>query len=929
MPEFLDSTGKIVFLGRELGRGGEGIVYEVVDKPELVAKIYHEPISDDKAEKLRQMVALQSEKLLRLAAWVTEVLHVAPSGKVAGFLMPRLNSGNAVHELYNPKSRRKHYPEADWRFLVRAAANLARAFSVVHTHGHAIGDVNHGNVLIARDATVRLIDCDSYHLNAPEQSFLCEVGVSTHTPPELQGKSLREVERTANHDAFGLSVMIFQLLFMGRHPFSGTYLGDGENTLENSIKESRFAYGDDAANRLMRQPPGTLPLAAVSTQAAKLFERAFLTVENRPSAREWVETLENLEENLHGCSINSAHYFYKGLSKCPWCALEAQTGVLFFAPRFTGEFSADGELDLVTLGRLIDAIKPPELSQNLPVLTQNQLVPATPTLPLSQKIEEALEGYNLGLGVFLVVLGFSVFWLTAIAGIGFLCPLGFLILFICLHVTSSLTRKAREAAQLALDESHYKWQSFKEEWQKTAQAKSFETARAELKKFVQEYRELPSLRDKKLKKLGAAGYEEKLEIYLKTYSIRRADTIEIDGERLEILRENGIRTAADITKKKFNKIPYFSHFHKRKLFEWRDELEKKFVYKPFEKLSKGEVEEVETEVASIRRHLETKIREGFPKLQQISVQIGRKYNDLAMQSETLAARLAQAESDFKRVLKIKSKTNTWTVAVVVTALLIGIPVNIYNHSQSRELESFQNQRDGYGIKSTENFLANTAKTYKNEKEKEYEDWGEAATFYYSGEAHFSGGRFKDAVNEYRRAIRLNPEVGVFHQRLGDSYYQLHRFSEAVQYYKNAEQLDENNAKLMFYLGVAYKKTGQIDKAISALERAAKLDYQDQSIFYELGLALKETGKTKQAIENLQKAVYLDDDLTDAHYEIGLCFVQMGERNKAWYEYEKIQYKDKELARKLLVKFQAKFSGEKGYSEPMLVVKENDLPEVKP
>ncbi len=306
---FLDSKGEIIFLGKEIGRGGEGSVFEVKDRADLVAKIYHEPIDEEKAEKLRLMAHSKNDKLLRLAAWVTEVVYFENRQEVAGFLMPKLDFGKAIHELYNPQSRRKIFPEADWRFLVRAAANLARAFSVVHSHGHAIGDVNHGNVIIAPDATVRLIDCDSYHFNAPEKSFFCEVGVSTHTPPELQGKTLREIARTANHDSFGLAVLIFQLLFMGRHPFSGAFLGDAENTLESSIRERRFAYGDGAKSRLMKQPPGTLALEAVSAPIAALFERAFLETENRPTAREWIENLDNLAQNLHQCPVNAKHFF--------------------------------------------------------------------------------------------------------------------------------------------------------------------------------------------------------------------------------------------------------------------------------------------------------------------------------------------------------------------------------------------------------------------------------------------------------------------------------------------------------------------------------------------------------------------------------------------------------------------------------------------
>lgn len=336
MLEFYTSNQEIIRLAKELGRGGEGAVFEVVGRPELVAKIYHEPVSPDKAAKLQYMAACHDEQLLQLTAWVSEVLFEQSNhNKIVGFLMPRLEFDFLpLHELYTPRSRRLFFPTIDYRFLVRTAANLARAFAIVHAHGHAIGDVNHGNVVVSTDTSVKLIDCDSYQINTREaKNYLCEVGVSTHTPPELQGCSLRGVERTANHDLFGLAVLIFQLLFMGRHPFSGKWMGaGGDQTLEEAIKERRFAYGAGAADaRQMLPPPGTLLLEELPPRIAELFERAFLEIEERPRSEEWIKALEELQQQIIKCKRDDEHYYWQQLQLCPWCELEKITGVEFFA----------------------------------------------------------------------------------------------------------------------------------------------------------------------------------------------------------------------------------------------------------------------------------------------------------------------------------------------------------------------------------------------------------------------------------------------------------------------------------------------------------------------------------------------------------------------------------------------------------------------
>ncbi len=42
MKQLYDGEGRPITLTRELGRGGEGAVWEIAESPTLVAKVYHE-----------------------------------------------------------------------------------------------------------------------------------------------------------------------------------------------------------------------------------------------------------------------------------------------------------------------------------------------------------------------------------------------------------------------------------------------------------------------------------------------------------------------------------------------------------------------------------------------------------------------------------------------------------------------------------------------------------------------------------------------------------------------------------------------------------------------------------------------------------------------------------------------------------------------
>src|SRR6185437_14078277 len=99
-----------------------------------------------------------------------------------------------------------------------------------------------------------------------------------------QGQRFDRVQRRPIHDNFGLAVLIFQLLFLGKHPFAGRYSGSGDMPLERAIGEFRFAYS--SAPNGMQPPPGAPLLSDFPDEIASYFERAFgrAGIAARPSA---------------------------------------------------------------------------------------------------------------------------------------------------------------------------------------------------------------------------------------------------------------------------------------------------------------------------------------------------------------------------------------------------------------------------------------------------------------------------------------------------------------------------------------------------------------------------------------------------------------------------------------------------------------------
>ena len=167
-----------------------------------MAKIYHKPLEDAQAGEAAADGPGVQRGLKGISAWPTDVLCTRPGGPVVGFLMPRIADAEPIHKVYGPTHRKETFPQADWRFLVRAAKNLAAAFYVIHQYGYVIGDVNEGNILVNDKACVRLIDCDSFQVRSKTACTTARSGSHSSRRrnsrnPETSGSSGRRTTTTS------------------------------------------------------------------------------------------------------------------------------------------------------------------------------------------------------------------------------------------------------------------------------------------------------------------------------------------------------------------------------------------------------------------------------------------------------------------------------------------------------------------------------------------------------------------------------------------------------------------------------------------------------------------------------------------------------------------------------------------------------------
>lgn len=231
-------------LGAVIARAGEGTIYEVDSRHDVVAKVFHPELKGlaEKRAKISAMTRLppplgtQPDGFVVLA-WPSKLID-EPDGRT-GFLMPRIDTSSAVeiHCISNPSHRADPRPSTPqwtkhitWQHLLTIASNLCLAVDAAHQAQAVIGDFQERNILVSDTARVTLVDCDSFQFTDDAgRQFLCGVGRPEFTAPELADVDLRQHPRETSSDLFALAVHIHLLLMGGNHPFlRGTWTKPGD-----------------------------------------------------------------------------------------------------------------------------------------------------------------------------------------------------------------------------------------------------------------------------------------------------------------------------------------------------------------------------------------------------------------------------------------------------------------------------------------------------------------------------------------------------------------------------------------------------------------------------------------------------------------------------------------------------------------------------
>lgn len=146
-----------------------------------------------------------------------------------------------------------------------------------------------------------------------------------------------------------------------------------------------------------------------------------------------------------------------------------------------------------------------------------------------------------------------------------------------------------------------------------------------------------------------------------------------------------------------------------------------------------------------------------------------------------------------------------------------------------------------------------------EKSKSNENKSTHILYYYRGAAQENLDNLKEALSDYQKAIKLNPDFAPPYSKAGKIFSRRNDYEKAREFYKKAVELNDQDVTTLYNYAVVLINIREQSEAITILEKLISLDKDYADAYYRLGMLYISQGKTERAKEHLQKFIDLDPE----------------------------------------------------------------------
>jgi tetratricopeptide (TPR) repeat protein len=147
--------------------------------------------------------------------------------------------------------------------------------------------------------------------------------------------------------------------------------------------------------------------------------------------------------------------------------------------------------------------------------------------------------------------------------------------------------------------------------------------------------------------------------------------------------------------------------------------------------------------------------------------------------------------------------------------------------------------------------------------------------YNRGVAWTELGRTADAVKDYERVVRIQPDYGDAHQNLANGLVKLGRVEESIPHYEVAVNASPASGELQCSLGIALLDTDRVEQAIRHFQKALELKPGMAEATDQLGEALLRDNRPGEAVPLLEAAERARPQSAEVRNALGNALLQLG------------------------------------------------------
>lgn len=141
---------------------------------------------------------------------------------------------------------------------------------------------------------------------------------------------------------------------------------------------------------------------------------------------------------------------------------------------------------------------------------------------------------------------------------------------------------------------------------------------------------------------------------------------------------------------------------------------------------------------------------------------------------------------------------------------------------------------------------------------------DAIDYYNSGNDYKSKDLYDNAIEDYNKAIQLDPNLAQAYGNRGLTYLNKSQYDKAIEDFNKVIALIPDHPFGYINRALAHGYKGDYEMSIEDCNKAIALDSDDPSAYINRALAYSSKGENDKAIENCNKALVLDPDNVDAY-----------------------------------------------------------------